>query len=517
MELRIQNIYKCLDQGNFSQARALFDSELEKLDAISSSESIQYQLELYGVLVDIGSESGNKQYLSKAVAFFKRQQKHIINTTQESNYYYNLAGAIQGLNKIWYQENPGIHALSIIRSRFQEPIQFYWMAYNSCPDGNFSLKKQIAVNLAISLFYVGRICESLQFLDDVLEHDPHFPQALANRSLYLERMVIVCNAAPTAALYFQIYLDMQRALDIKGMPASFYHGFMSFRNRALGVIKKEGYSVSDAEKEAEESKSEFNRHKPQRRFALSKHLTLNEHALYCKCVASAKDDIRIGVGHGGFRNPVLPKLELLLNRMKAEFGFARHSYFQSIEGEYTPDFDIEFSDLMEDEILSPASELQRGSFRICYGILDKIALGICKLYNLPAKRIHFETFWTLPELAAHLQDRKNFHLNALYSMALDLHNEKGELRHFKNWRNKMEHNLLIIQKDITIKWDPYKVLDDTVFLASVSESDFKKKTLHLLQLTRAAILSFVFCVRLQLIEHPDPDKPKGGMQMTFKK
>lgn len=514
MENKIKEIYGYLDHESYDQARGLLNSELEKLKEPNSG-NVHKRLELFGALLDIGIESGNNYDIIRARNFLKRQQKLILKIVQVSNYYYILAGALQALNKIWYQENPGVHELSTIKNRFQEPIQFYWMAYNNCPDNNFSLKKQIAVNISISLFYVGRICESLQFLDDVLKQDPCFPQALATRSMYLERMVMVCNSSPTAALYFQIYTDMETALESKTVPKQQYQQFKHSRDKALSVIKKEGYDITNAAQEAEESNNEFKQHSPSRQFALINHLTLNEHALYCRCVASAKDDIRIGVSRGAFTNPVLPKLELLLNRMKSEFGFARHSYFQSIEGDYTPDFDIGFSDLMEDEILSPATELQRGSFRICYGILDKIALGICKLYDLPAKLIHFETFWTMPDLVKHLDDRKNFHLSALYSIALDLNSEKGELRHFKNWRNKMEHNLLIIQKDIKLGLDPYKVFEDTDFLASVRQSEFRRKTLHLLQLTRSAILSFVFCVRLQLIEHEH--NKTAGMPMVFKK
>jgi hypothetical protein len=246
-----------------------------------------------------------------------------------------------------------------------------------------------------------------------------------------------------------------------------------------------------------------------RKYCIKNHLTLNEHGIYCGCVANTKDDIQIGVKHGVFRSEVLPKMELLLNRLKSEYGFARWAYYNAIHNAEEIEFDVQFSELLENETITPAMELQRSSYRICYGILDKIALGVCKLFNVPAKRIHFETFWEDAKIKPQLNHTKNMHLNALYSIACDLNTNTGELKHFKNWRNKLEHNLLIVKDKPSSDPDYLKVFEDEDFVAVVDETVFRARTLHLLQLTRAAIFSFVYCVRLQIIERPSADKRKG--------
>ena len=85
---------------------------------------------------------------------------------------------------------------------------------------------------------------------------------------------------------------------------------------------------------------------------------------------------------------MLSVLELLLNRIKSEYAFARWNYYKSFTDEAF-DYDVTFSELFEDEVINSQSEALRASFRICYGILDKIALGICKLYGTEGGNIYF--------------------------------------------------------------------------------------------------------------------------------
>jgi hypothetical protein len=47
--------------------------------------------------------------------------------------------------------------------------------------------------------------------------------------------------------------------------------------------------------------------------------------------------------------------------------------------------------------------------------------------------------------------------------------------------------------------------------------EFQDKTIHLLQLTKAAVYSFVFCVRLQCIQERPDDLEGNGFVIDFKK
>ena len=301
------------------------------------------------------------------------------------------------------------------------------------------------------------------------------------------------------------------------LPPSVLQRSVQHQEEALETIKSHGFDISNMGREIAETEQEFNNHTPFRKFCIQHFLTLNEHGLYCNCVAAKADDLQIGVKHGMFKGDVIPKLELLLNRMKSEFALARWLFYQSQQTEVEFANDSKFSELLDGELINAQSEMLRTSFRTCYGILDKIALGICKLYNLDAKKIYFETFWDEPKRNSTLNNNRNFHLNALYSIACDLNTKTGELNQFKNWRNKLEHNLLVLRDTEKSPLDKYKIFEDTDFVVVVNPVDFKNKTLHLLQLTRAAIFSFVFCVRLQTIEYKVEGLEQFAFSIDFKK
>ena len=99
------------------------------------------------------------------------------------------------------------------------------------------------------------------------------------------------------------------------------------------------------------------------------------------------------------------------------------------------------------------TELLRTSFRLCLGILDKIALGVCELYDIadPTEKLYFENFWRPKTGKGKAATRwqilaaksNNPSLVALYSQATDVQ-AQGEWSLFKVWRNDLEHRFLIL-------------------------------------------------------------------------
>ncbi len=144
----------------------------------------------------------------------------------------------------------------------------------------------------------------------------------------------------------------------------------------------------------------------------------------------------------------VPRLEHILNRLKAEFGTARLLYYQATTDQSWDlhEHEITYAELFEGETVSMRTELLRTSFRLCLGILDKIALGICELYDVadPHEKLYFESFWQPSARKGKAGDRwttltaksKNPALVALYSQA-DLRID-GEWAQFKAWRNDLE-------------------------------------------------------------------------------
>ncbi|MBZ0207569.1 MAG: hypothetical protein K8H89_14700, partial [Flavobacteriales bacterium] len=378
----------------------------------------------------------------------------------------------------------------------QESLALYWLAFKAVLPGD--LQDNIAINLANHLISLERRLEAIQFLDQVLRRSPAFPQALVSRADALWMLPIFSNGGLSASLIAQLYNGYRSALHCGPLPSKLKQHCELRMQQALTKLKSFGFDLPDLERELSESLVEFQSLSEQRRFSIENFLTLNEHAIYCSCDAAKWDDLQIGSSRLMLLGPVVPRLELLLNRVKSEYSLARWMYFKSAKEENDFTLDAKFSELFEGESLEPATEMLRSSYRQCYGILDKLAEGICQLYSIqPKKKVYFATIWDQTEVKEKFFEIKNNHLTALVSIACDL-KEGGELCEFKTWRNKMEHGLFMLIDNEQAPLDPLGLLDDES-IVSVDLEVFRDKALHLLQLTRAAIMSFTYCVRLQTV------------------
>ena len=517
MEEELRNkLHLLLNSEKFEDAIMLIHEKLKNVVSLGP-ETIMLKTELYGFLIDIGCESLNESVLHEAIKFYESNEIRLEEHITKSSFYYNLANAKNGIARIYWSKNPQVPPISISKSIFQDSINLYWLAFKYYKSTNKYSLFQILINLSNALVDSNRFVEGLQLLDMVLRAEPLFPQALISRAGHLHRLSILTNCSVTTALYSQIYGSYDKGINTGTLPPSILNRSLFGRDESLNTIKEQGFDLADIEKEIEESEKEFSSHSPFRQYCILSFLTLNEHSIYCNCNATKKDNLTIGVKHGMFKGEIVPQLELLLNRMKSEYALSRWLYYQSLNEQITVEYDTMFSELLDGEKINSHTELRRASFRFCYGILDKIALGICKIYGLPNERIHFETFWEETTRSQKLNQVRNIHLNALYSIACDLNTKTGELSQFKKWRNALEHNLLILKDNSAMDFDILKLFRDEKYVSLVDIDDFTKANLHLLQLTRAAIFSFVYCVRLETIHHMDESKLQDSFTIDFKK
>jgi len=88
----------------------------------------------------------------------------------------------------------------------------------------------------------------------------------------------------------------------------------------------------------------------------------------------------------------------------------------------------------------------------------------------------------------------NVHLTALYSLALDLNKDQGSFRNYKQYRNEMEHGLLMVHDS-----------HDGIATQKLSSQELQNLTFDLLKITRTAIFSFVFLARTAtIVDSSDP-------------
>ena len=302
---------------------------------------------------------------------------------------------------------------------------------------------------------------------------------------------------------------LAKAAQSNDVPKWLREQWIDKRDRLQNELLRHGYTDENVKHDLKETKSEAENHSPFRKFCLNNNLCLSEHSLYCNCVGAGSDNLTIPKSTASIGGDFVPKMELLLNRLKSEFALARLLYYESDQEQWKSyDNEISFTELHEDESVGLRPEMLRTSFRLCFGILDKIAHAICELFDMsePDEPLAFERFWR-PKgkgLSRKQQERwgkinsiENFSLLALYSQATDLNSHSGEWGNFKNWRNALEHELLILTRGYGKPLDIFKAMKSSRRIVSVDYGEVKDKAIHLLQLTRSAIFNFVFCVRTE--------------------
>ena len=247
----------------------------------------------------------------------------------------------------------------------------------------------------------------------------------------------------------------------------------------------------------EESQVELSKLDHFRKFALMNFLALSEHAIYCPCNAARMDDLSVGQNGWTTQNQKILHVEGFLNRLKSEFALARKFLYDSLHANDFPE-DVFLANVDRQEQNGYSVELARAAFRTAYGVLDKIARGLYLFYtDEPTKDIYFDTIWeNCPELQSNVNEQGNIHLCALYSIALDLRHGVGELVGLREIRNRLEHEFVVLKQFVPNPNDDGNIRDDG-FKYEMSFRDFQERTLHLLQLTRAAIFSFAYSCRFK--------------------
>jgi hypothetical protein len=213
-------------------------------------------------------------------------------------------------------------------------------------------------------------------------------------------------------------------------------------------------------------------------------------------------------------------MELFLNRMKSEYCLARALLFQSQvqRGSLkwaTESFDGTFTELFEDEDIGIETEFLRTSFRLCFGILDRIGRGICLMLEIvdDQEKVYFDSFWRPPGKNGDtrwnaLNEKGNPSLVALYGLARDLNEQAGgEWSRFKRYRNLFEHELCLVRKDVASPEPPFWLGDKPP--PSLLRREMNVEAFEMLRFTRAAILYFTFFVRSESrTPHGNDDRGK---------
>ncbi len=377
----------------------------------------------------------------------------------------------------------------------------YWRAFRASDSSD----PQLLVNLANCLDQSCRVVEALRHFDAALAASPGFPMAQLNRGLALQLLARLADSFSIKLLVEAMHSF--RNAETSNLPPHLREIARENRIQLADGLQALGWSAERAEAHDDQDQLEADAHDPYWQFCLDNFLALSEHALYCRCAGARRDDLSIPKSSGPIAGGFVPRLELLLNRMKSEFCLARALYYQATKPPGHWDmrpFEGTFSELQEGEAIGLSPEFLRTSFRLCFGILDRIAQGLSELFELaaPEEALYFESFWRPAnqrnkgeERWTKINQQNNWGLVALYSIATDLNAKAGEWGFFKKHRNSLEHGLLVLVDESGVV--PALARPERIQLEEVPLVTFAEHALHMLQLTASAIFSFVFCVRAE--------------------
>ncbi len=515
----IKDILSFIDNRSYDQAIQKIRLRLQSLSSCQTKEDCYLKIELAGFLIDIGEEGKIKQAALDGLEIMEAEKDGAKGVILESSMEYNLGNAYSTLFKIRTSE-PGFEYVPNNIDYLMQSKNHYWKSFKADFQLSSEFGSRAIVNLANALSLCGRVVESLQYYDLVLEKNPDFPNANASRAkelMWLNEL----SGVWTQNLIHQAKSGYEKASRSVDVPTWLKDLWEKKAIELTNILAEIGFDKINLDHEIEETKKEYESLTNYRRFCIDSRLTLSEHSLYCNCIGSRRDDLLICIPFRAFDSHFIPMMEKTLNRLKSEYSLARLMYFYSItdsENEFTAyDSEVMFTELFDSEYIGTKSELLRTSFRLCFGILDKIASAVCFMFDLADEKepIYFESFWNPQKKNASKKKRtrwdkinaiNNISLLALYTQASDLNLKTGEWGFFKSWRNSLEHNQLCLLNNEEVSPDIFDIYKDNVYLSVEGRDYFQSKTLQILHFTRSAIFNFVFLVRNEAMK----SKPKEG-------
>jgi hypothetical protein len=208
-----------------------------------------------------------------------------------------------------------------------------------------------------------------------------------------------------------------------------------------------------------------------------------------------------------------PTFVAWFNQMKQEFVSSRWLLYEGTRSrkEHFVDNEVFLVNTLDYPAFGIQVEKLRASFRIAYGLLDKVAGFINAYYKLgvEARRVDFRNIWHVKKgvIRPEFLNKENLHLRGLYWLSQDIIGDDPtdqdsiapEAVELKRLRNLLEHRCLVVREmDFG---DPMGVVETT------SLENFEQSTMHIVRLARVALMYLAFSLRKE-----ESDRRKGNRE-----
>lgn len=496
----ISAISNSIDAEQYEEALLGCDVMRKELEKHTESDfSRHLHFNLAAQFIDVGTFLKDVDTVLKGVEILE-QNSEFYEKEYNVAYYYNLAnGKLSLANNCGYSKDK----VTFKNIDFYNDVKnLYWKAYKIIrKEDDQYLYQQNLINLANTLKQLFRFSEALQLYNIVIRENTIYPQAWLNKTSCLEQFDQLLDHR-TKKMITEIIKGYKFACDSTLIPKA----WIPYYNHKIDYLAKQLNCTNLDTDELETSKEYFSMSEF-RQWCIKENLTLNVHGMYCSCIANERDNLTLLEGVISSQN--ILQYEQYLNRIKAEFSLVRVLYY---EAKFTDssifDFESCYSELNEHEIINIRSEKLRTCFRLCFSILDKLAIFLCKYFDLIIqKNTAFNNFWH--QNKHKIEEKENFALIAINSLIYDLNEKNGKFGFYKVWRNSLEHHILFLVPD------SFTLSNDSTH-TYVKISEFESSLQNLLQFTRSAIFSTVFAI-VEDLRQEQPQDRGNTMQITIHK
>lgn len=372
-------------------------------------------------------------------------------------------------------------------------------------------KTQILTNLANQLSFVGRFIEASYWYDQALSYEHLYAKTLAGKAINSTRYALsLYDGNDQHLLLIESYQNLLKATSKN----SIYEPLDSVEtNIAVNKHKAELESILGNDTISElpdlntyylgRSKSE----REYRKWCLSQNLFLNPLNDLGPYSIAAIDSLVLPPFTTSISDKasLIPDIVGFFNQLKQEFVSARylvHEGLQAVEKEGHPHFsdrEVLLLNTLDYPAYGLGVEKIRITYRIAYSLFDKISyfLNFYLQLGIPAKSVNFRNVWydqKTKKLLAQFSEHQNQPLKGLFWLSKDLFDTnfqkvmEPEAKELADIRNYLEHKYLSLH----YHWPPHGLQPGAVekdFLVyQLSDSDFAKKTIHVLKQARSALI-----------------------------
>ena len=409
---------------------------------------------------------------------------------RSNTYYAIISSKHNNAEYTWsWKQSDGVQNALLLRKAISEP------AFSSIDP---TLACQIRTNLANRLNSLGRpVAANEQWLK-VLELEPSFAKALANRGLGIAHYGnTLYDINHTTLLLAAARQNFDRALAFDALwesddRSTIAPDLIQKRDELIEYLTSIGY---DEELDLNQwSLGDTQEERSYRRWCLKNRLFLNPlNDAYIECV-SATDVLHLP-SHS-YRITETPRFVAFYNLMKQEYISARYRLYCGIH-DVDPEFlsrDVQMLDSWEDQALGHYTENLRSAFRSSYAIFDKVGLFLNDYYEvgIEPRRVSFRGIWFEKPNSASLNLRSmfrnhpNWPLRGLYFLSKDLFDQnfkdvaEPDAFNLARLRQQVEHRFLSLQH--------FQEGENTATHMRISVEEFRKKTFRLLKMAREALI-----------------------------